>query len=69
MSRKPDRAFGLDLADRFAPVGAGVDDFDVGKFLEPQLQALDGQFLIVDEDGADGHAVGRLPSRRSVTAS
>ena len=48
--------FGLDLADRLASVGAGVDDLDVLKGFEPQLQALNGEFLVVDEDGSDGHA-------------
>jgi hypothetical protein len=32
-----------------------------GNFLEPQLQPLDGQLLVVDEDGADGHA--KIPYR------
>ena len=46
---------GLDRADRLAAVRAGVDDLDVVMRLQPQLQALDGQRLVVDQDGADGH--------------
>ncbi len=48
--------FRLDLADRLAPVGAGVDDFHIGKFLETERQPLDGELFIIDEDGANGHA-------------
>ena len=46
---------GLDRADRLAPVRAGVDDLDVLVRLEAQLQPLDGQRLVIDQDGADGH--------------
>ena len=46
----------LDLADRLAPVGAGVDHFDIVERLQAQLKALDGELLVVDDEGADGHA-------------
>ncbi len=46
---------GLDRADRLAPVGRGGDDLDIVMRLEPQLQPLRRQRLVVDEDGADGH--------------
>src|SRR5690606_15625084 len=54
---------GLDLADRLAPVGASLDHFDVLERFETDLKALYGKFLVVDDDGADGHAlvpIGRL---------
>ena len=47
----------LDGADRFATVNAGFDDINVGVRLEPQLQALNREFFIIDENGTDGHAV------------
>ena len=46
---------GLDRSDRLAPVRAGVDDLDVVMRLQAQLQPLDGERLVVDQDGADGH--------------
>ena len=45
----------LDRADRLAPVRAGVDDLDILMRLEAQLEPLDGQRLVVHQDGADGH--------------
>ncbi len=48
---------GLDRADRLAAVGGGGDDLDIVMRLQPQLQALGRQRLVVDEDGADGHDV------------
>src|SRR5690606_16692936 len=54
---------GLDRADGLAAVGARADDLDVGIGLEPQLQALDGKFLVVDEQGTNGHAW--VPTARS----
>ena len=48
---------GLDRTNGFAAVEASVDHFDIGMCLEPQLKALDRQFLVIDEDCADGHAV------------
>ena len=47
----------LDRADRFAPVLACVDDLDVLERFEAELEALDGEFLVVDEDGPDCHVV------------
>ena len=47
--------FGLDLADRLAPNGAGVDDLHVQMFGKAQLQALNGQFFVINENGANGH--------------
>ena len=46
---------GLDRADRLAAVRAGFDDLDILVRLEAQLQALDGERLVVDQDRADGH--------------
>ena len=57
---------GLDLADRFAPIGAGFDDLDVGKLLEPELEPLDSQFLVIDEDRANGHE--SIPKARCAVA-
>ncbi len=48
---------GLDRADRLAAIGGGSDNFDVIMRLEPQLQPLRRQRLIVDQDGANGHFV------------
>ena len=46
---------GLDRAYRLAAVRAGLDDLDVVMRLQAQLQALDGQRLVVDQDRADRH--------------
>ena len=47
----------LDLADRLPSVEAGCDDFDIVKSFQAELEALGCQFLVVDEDCADSHAV------------
>ena len=52
---------GLDLADRLAAIGGGGDDLDVVMRLEPQLQALGRQRLVVDQDGPDGHSASLSP--------
>src|SRR5829696_5987847 len=49
------RLVGLDRADRFAAVRAGVDDLDVIVGLQAQLQALDGKRLVVDQNRTNGH--------------
>jgi hypothetical protein len=45
----------LDRPDRLAAVGAGVDDLDILEPLEAQHQPLSGQWLVVHQDGANGH--------------
>ncbi len=48
---------GLDRADRLAAVGGGCHDLDIVMRLEPQLQTLGRQRLVVDQYGADGHVL------------
>ena len=48
---------GLDLADGFAAIERGIDDFDIRVRLQPQLQALGGQFFIIHQDGSDRHVL------------
>ena len=50
---------GLDRADCFAPVRAGIDDFDIVMRLQPQLHALNGEFFVIDEDRSYGHAASK----------
>ena len=45
----------LDRSDRLAAVLAAVDDLDVLVRLQTKLEPLDGERLVVDEDGANGH--------------
>ena len=42
---------------RKGPPMARVDDLDVLERFEAELEALDGEFLVVDEDGPDCHVV------------
>ena len=57
----------LDRADRFAPVLAGVDHFDVLERFQANLEALNGEFLVVDDERADGHAGEAFSEGRAVT--
>ena len=45
----------LDLPDRLAPVGGCGDDLDVFMRLQSQLQALGRKWLVIDQNGPDGH--------------
>ena len=49
------RLVGLDRADRLAAVRRGGDDLDIVVRLEPQLQPLRRQRLVIDQDGPDAH--------------
>ena len=50
----------LDFADRFPAILAGVDYLYIIMGFEPQLQPLNGQFFIINQYGANGHAVAIL---------
>src|SRR5690606_13944332 len=54
---------GLNRPDGLASVGASADHFDVGIGLKAELQALDGEFLVIDDKRANGHAL--VPITRS----
>ena len=60
----------LDRPDRLATVDAALDDLDIGKCLQPQLEALDRQTFVVDKNGPDHSALSRTgisaPALRSI---
>ena len=53
-----------DRGDRLAAVGALAHDLDVGRLPQAQLEPAAGERFVVDDDGADGHAVAS-PSRKA----
>jgi len=42
------RLQGLDLANRFPAIAAGIHNFDIVEFFEPYLQSLDRELFVVD---------------------